>query len=92
MRFLSARPAKALLQQQQLIMMRMFALSLLLVVDCSRHNQGQKGNNGQQERHLHHGLGDFTDENAEILNPLRQTDFVEQQEYVSEYRYHINVF
>jgi hypothetical protein len=81
MRSFAARTVAVPLQQQ-LVTIHVFSLSLLLVVDCGHRTQGQKGNNERQERRFQHGLGDFTDENAEVLNPLHQTDFVEQQQCV----------
>jgi hypothetical protein len=68
------------MRRQQLIR-RMFALLLLLAVNCSRPTSGHNENN-EENRHLQPERGDLTAENDDILNPLRQTDFVEQQECV----------
>ena len=59
--FLPQQPSR-----QQLLL-----ILLLLVADGICHND----HNAQEDRQLpHHGLGDFTDEDAEVSNPFRSSD------------------
>jgi hypothetical protein len=61
---------------------RLYLITLLLAISFHR-TQGHDEKKKEHDHHSHQGLGDFTDENAEISNPLRHADFIKHKEYVN---------